>query len=339
LRDLRWTVAEHILRHVAMYGAHFAARSVVRLHIAAVLSLLAIGCDVHLAKTIDAFPTPNEKASSFPPPPAVSVITGLLGPESALHDAKRDVYYISNMNGGLLDVDGNGFISRIDAKTMKVDLRWIESGKNGVRLDAPKGLAVLGDSLYVGDVTAVRRFDVRNGAPNGDITLDGATLINDLTTDGRSIYVSDSGIRPASGIEFAATGTDAIWKIDGERAVKIAEGAELGHPNGLDFANGSLWVVTFGGNELYRLEGNRKASIQKLASGQLDGLVHLRDGSRLVSSWMGRAIYRSDERNASRALLTGITTPADIGYDAERQRLLVPRSASNQVTIHQLPTR
>src|SRR5687768_12172618 len=72
-------------------------------------------------------------------PPAMSTITRLRGPESVLYDAAQDVYFISNLNGGLQTVDNNGFISRVTAETLEIDLKWIEGGAKGVRLDAPKG--------------------------------------------------------------------------------------------------------------------------------------------------------------------------------------------------------
>lgn len=284
--------------------------------------------------TIPGAPTTGEKAGPDAVPPAVSVITGVAGPESVLYDREQDVYFISNINGGLLAQDNNGFISRVRAATMAVDLKWIAGGTNGVRLDAPKGMAIVGDSLYVSDVTGVRRFDRRTGAAQGEIALPGATLINDLTTDGKNIYVSDTGVKPGPGITFAATGTDAIWKITGDRATKLAAGTDLDQPNGLDFFGGNLWVVSFHGNELYRLDGNRKTDIVHVPRGQLDGLVHLPDGTPIVTSWIGTSVYRGDTRGRFVAVLRGIAAPADLGYDTKRQRLLVPNSPANVVTIH-----
>lgn len=270
-------------------------------------------------------------------PPAQTIITNLRGPESVLHDPAQDVYFISNLNGGLLTVDGNGFISRVDARTMRVDLRWIEGGRNGVRLDAPKGMGIAGDTLYVSDITAVRKFDRRTGAPRGEIALPGATLINDIATDGKSIYVSDTGLRVGPGTTFHDTGTGAIWKITDDRAEKIASGRELAHPNGLEFVDGKVWAVTFGPNEIYSLDDDgTPRSIAKVPRGMLDGLVRVDDQNILVSSWLGEGIYRGSPGTAFEPLLTGIDAPADLGYDKKRHRLLVPIPGANQVTIHAL---
>ncbi|HYH09580.1 MAG TPA: hypothetical protein VEK11_21205 [Thermoanaerobaculia bacterium] len=271
-------------------------------------------------------PPPMRKTA----PAAVALITNLRGPESVLHDAQQDLYFISNLNGGLQTIDGNGFITRVDAKTLRVDLHWIQG------LDAPKGMAIVGDTLYVSDITGVRRFDRRTGAARGAIALPGATLINDLTTDGTSVYASDTGLRVGPGQTFHETGTDAIWKITAGRAEKIVSGRALRHPNGLDFVDGKLWYVTFGPNEIYSVDGDEPKRIATLPRGLLDGVVRLEDNTVLVSSWLGEGIYRGSPGGTFEPVLTGIDAPADIGYDTKRHRLLVPIPGANQVTIHAL---
>lgn len=291
--------------------------------------LLCTACLYHDPETTPGLETPAEEAGPDLVAPALAVIGNLAGPESVLYDPEQDVYFISNLNGGLLTQDNNGFISRVNAETMAVELKWIAGGANGVRLDAPKGMAVAGDTLYVSDVAGVRKFDRRTGTPKGEVALPGATLINDLTTDGRDVYASDTAVVPAAGITFAPTGTDAIWKISGDRASRIASGTELHQPNGIDFYNGQLWVVTFRGGELYRLEGGKKVDATDAPRPQLDGLVHLADGTPVFSSWTGKAVYRGNV-----PILRGLAAPADIGYDTKRRRLLVPNSPLNQVTVH-----
>jgi hypothetical protein len=295
------------------------------------LALLITGCpsDRTAQKTLYGSTVDLPPALHAPAPPAIAIITGLRAPESVLHDPEQDVYFISNINGGMLTADGNGFLSRVDANTLAVQLKWVESGKNGARLDAPKGMAILGDTRYVSDIHTVRKFDRRTGAPSGEIAISGTTFLNDIATDGRSLYVSDTGVRLGPGTTFIATGTDAIWKITGDRAEKIAGGTDLGRPNGLDYFSGALHVVTFGSNELYALHGGKKKEIARLPTGQLDGLVHLADGTPVVTSWEGDEIYRGRH-----AILAGLDAPADVGYDARRHRLLVPHPPSNHVTLH-----
>lgn len=302
-----------------------------------VLLIAAAGCrNAHDLGPPPAHSAVNDwdKRNTIAPPPALVTIGNLAGPESVLYDPDQDVYFISNINGGLLDRDNNGFITRVDAKTMKVNLKWVEAGKNNVALDGPKGMAIAGDSLYVSDVTAVRRFDRRTGAPQASIALPGATLINDLTSDGTNVFASDTGVVPGAGETFSASGTDAIWKISGDRAAKIAAGTDLGQPNGLCYTDGRLWVVTFRGNELYRLDGGSRKDIVKLPHEQLDGLVVLSGGRTFVTSWKGACVYAGRTSGGFEPLLQAVPTPADIGYDTHRHLLLLPASSLNRVTVH-----
>jgi hypothetical protein len=301
-----------------------------------VLAVTATACPVNriAQKSIGGMPRDERPVMQQLAPGAVATITKLRGPESVLHDPQQDVYFISNLNGGLLVVDNNGFISRVNAKDMKVDLEWIKAGKNGVRLDAPKGMAIVGDTLYVSDIGTVRMFDRRTGMPKGDIALPGTTLVNDLATDGRSVWVTDTGLAAGPGETFLETGTDAIWKIDGTHAAKIASGAALAHPNGIDLVDGVLRVASFGRPEIYELADGKVRNRVELPSAQIDGLVHLDDGTMIASTWEGDAILRESQDGRFTSILAGIDSPADLGYDRARHRLLVPISPLNQVTVH-----
>lgn len=132
------------------------------------------------------------------PKPTV-VQGGFQTPESVLYDPRADVYLVSNINGNPTGTDGNGFISRVSPAGRILALRWIDGTKQGVRLNAPKGMALFGTTLYVADITAVRMFDRSTGRFKGSIDVMGSTFLNDLAagSDG-SIYASDSGLKPDS---------------------------------------------------------------------------------------------------------------------------------------------
>lgn len=310
-----------------------------KLSAALLIFVVAVACpgDRSAQRTLKGNPADLPPVMPHLAPPALTVITELRGPESALYDPQQNVYYISNLNGGLLTADNNGFISRVNAETFAVELQWIAGGQKGVTLDAPKGMALVGDTLYVSDIAGVRKFDRRTGAQLGIVILPGATLINDLTSDGNIVYVSDTGLRPGPGRAFIDTKTDAVWKIQNDRAEKIASGHELGHPNGLDFVDGHLRVVTFGGEEMYVLDGGKRSAEVSLPSGELDGITRASNGDVLISSWAGNEVFRGPAKGPFTAILGGISAPADIGYDNKHHRLLVPHSGSNLVTIHSVP--
>lgn len=268
------------------------------------------------------------------PAPELSLrAAGFNAPESVLYDATNDMYLVSNINGSPAGADNNGYISRV-APDGKVEAKWIEAGKNGVQLDAPKGSAIVGRMLYVADITRLRLFDADTGNPEGEIALPGCTFANDVTAgpDGR-LYVSDSGISFDEAGSPTPTRNDAVFVVDNGEARTLAKGVDLGQPNGLVWSGGTLWVATFGTGEIYSLdESGRESDVQKLPKGMLDGIVVLADGSYLVSSWEASGIYRGTPGGSEWTVSVGdIRAPADIGYDSKRERILVPLSMDSIV--------
>jgi hypothetical protein len=264
---------------------------------------------------------------------------GLATPESVLHDPTSDVYLVSNINGNPTAVDGNGFISRLSPDGKVLALKWIDGAKEGVTLNAPKGSAIVGDVLYVADISAVRKFDRTTGAPLGAIEVPGATFLNDMCPgpDG-SVIVSDSGMAMAGG-GVHDTGSAAVWKITGEGTLTaLAKGAELHRPNGvLETPERGLVVVPFGGATVMTIgDGGAIGKLVALPGGSLDGVVRTNDGRLLVSSWETSSVYAIDAAGHVSTVFTDLPAPADIGYDASRNRLLVPLFNDNAVVVKPL---
>src|SRR5262245_55231562 len=97
-------------------------------------------------------PKGDEQAASAPasPPLRLTVADSALNtPESVVHDTTGDVYLVSNINGSPVQKDGNGFISRVSPDGRIAEAKWIAGGVNGVTLNAPKGMAIKGDTLFV----------------------------------------------------------------------------------------------------------------------------------------------------------------------------------------------
>ncbi|MGH2626833.1 MAG: SMP-30/gluconolactonase/LRE family protein [Anaerolineales bacterium] len=269
---------------------------------------------------------------------AITVQGGFATPESVLYDAAADVYLVANINGNPTGVDGNGFISRVRPDGRISALKWIDGTRPGVALNAPKGMAVRGDTLFVADITSVRMFDRRTGQFRGSVTVPGATFLNDAAAgpDG-TIYVTDSGLKP----DFSPSGTDAVYKIDRSGALAIvAKGAHLKSPNGVTvLSDGQLVVVAFspdGG--IYRLTaaGQKSVEVVRLPGGQLDGVEVLSGRALLVSSWAASAVFRVAPDGAATQVVQNVKAPADIGYDRKRNRVLIPLFMDNRVLIQPL---
>ncbi len=302
---------------------------------------LSCGPQVPAASSPPPEPPPPPAEHVPPPPPEpverplVKILSdvGLKTPESVLFDKKRDVYLISNINGKPHDKDGNGFVSKVTPEG-DLTLKFIESGKDGAELNAPKGLTISDDTLYVADIDTVRKFDASTGKPLGNIVIPGATFLNDVATgkDGQ-VYVTDSGLTP----EFESNGSDAIYVIKGDKPKRLTSGATLGGPNGIIAGDGGVWVSTFRSGEVYWVsDRGQKTKVMKTPQGANDGIVATKDGRLVVSSWDGQGIYVGTPDGDFVVELSGVETPADIGYDCERQRILVPLFNKDQVVFHDL---
>lgn len=261
-------------------------------------------------------------------------ITGLSHPESVLHDTAADAYLVSNVVGEAMDRDGVGFISRIDAATLSVQLEFIRSGSHGVVLNAPKGMAIVGDVLFVADIDCVRRFDRNLGTPLGDIEVPGARSLNGMCNDADgNVYIGDTGWTAAT----AATGGDALWRLAADGTLRrLAHGAGLGEPNGLCIVDGSLHWVSWADGALQRLgRDGVPQRLRQLPHAQLDGVVHLHEGSWIYSSWQSGAVHLFEPRHGSRRLTTARGC-AGFGFDRARRRLLLPQWYEGQLRIRAL---
>jgi sugar lactone lactonase YvrE len=264
---------------------------------------------------------------------------GFRTPESVLYDAGRDVYLVSNINGGPSEEDNNGFISMVSPDGQVKALHWIQAQKNGVTLHAPKGMAIHAGTLHVSDIRCVRRFQLSTGAPAGETCVDGATFLNDVVAapDG-TIYVSDTGIRiGAGGVE--PTGTDAVYRITAAGEVQtLARGKDLANPNGLAWSKDGVLLVPFGGRQIWRFDSKgARTVVATLPAGQLDGLLRLDDGTLVISSWEAQALFRVTPKGEVSTLAEGIPSPADLGWDPKRRRVLVPVFTEDRVISRRLP--
>lgn len=292
---------------------------------------------------------PAEPPSSLPlapKPPILLQGVGFRSPESALHDPIADVYLVSNVGGGPADADGDGFISKVAPDGTLLELRWIDAATAQTPLNAPKGLALVGETLFVADIDVVRAFDRASGKPLGDVAIPSARFLNDLAAapDGK-LYVSDTGVGSDSpGAELGPIGSDAVYVIDAQRNVEpLAKTPELEQPNGLWVHRGGVLVAATSGL-VYRLgaEGAREP-LGKPAGG-LDGLLVTPGGRLIVSSWEASSVLISaaaapppGELTPFEPLITELSSPADLGYDVKRRQLLVPLYRDDALYIQELP--
>lgn len=269
-----------------------------------------------------------------PPPPSdsLSVADSFRTPESVLYDATLDVYIVSNINGTPFERDDNGFLSRVAPDGRVVELRWVDGAGDSVRLNAPKGMAIKGDTLFVADIDSVRLFDRTTGRALGAWGASGATFLNDVAVgpDG-TVYVTDTALDQ----QFRA-GNGGVYRFDATGRAGVLARMRGAGPNGLIVDSTGVYVVMWNGDYAH-VTG--RGEVHSLAKGpaQLDGLIRLNSGAHVTSSWQDSALHRIGGSDTTWTKIAGgLPSPADIGYDTRRGRVLVPLFQENRVEVRPL---
>lgn len=194
---------------------------------------------------------------------------GLANPESAVLSEKRAFLYVTNVNGEGDAKDHNGFIARIGLDGRILEREWARG------LNAPKGIMLRGESLYVADIDEMAVIDAGSGAVMRRVAAPGALFLNDLefAPDGRVLIADSQNAR----IYGFRSDTAEVW----------AEDALLDSVNGLYAEPGRLIVTTMAGRLLAIDYQTRAISVLAEGLGDADGIAPLGDGNYLVSEWPG----------------------------------------------------
>ncbi len=259
-----------------------------------------------------------------------AVIEGFSGPESVRYDPDQDVWFVGNMNGDGGARDANGFVARVSAASDRIDSLHFARGSAEAPLHAPRGMFIVGDTLWVVDIDGVHGFDRRSGAQLAFIDLSSFSpgFLNDVAQGPDSaLYVTD-------------TGRNTVYRIEGRQATEMRHGNALGAPNGITFdaARGSLVTVPWapGGRVHAWRPGNAPEAVGPRATpGRLDGVEPF-GGRLLVASQSDSSLCLIDDRGALR-LVRVAGGPADIAVDTRRGRVAVPYIALDRVDIWTLP--
>jgi sugar lactone lactonase YvrE len=266
-------------------------------------------------------------------------LEGFQAPESAKYDADLDVWYVSNINGSPTDEDGNGYISRLHGDGTMDSLKFIASGANGVKLDAPKGLALQADTLWVADIHTVRAFNRRTGIPVASIKLKGAKFLNDVAVGPDGVYITDTGFGTSGG-GMKHTGPDRIYRIGPDRSAGVAlENDSLAGPNGITWhgARRQFIVVPFIGTVIRGWTPGSKVTVPLgNTKGQIDGVEVLDSARLLITSWADSSLDVF-ENGAATPIARDLPSPADIGVDTKRNRVAIPLLMENRVEFRALP--
>lgn len=280
-------------------------------------------------------PLPDDTGNAAVPADSagpLAVVTGLSQPEAVRYDPDQDIYFVGNWGTGSPDAtDNNGFIARVSADGAVQQLKFIAGGTGGATLHAPRGMTIVGDTLWIVDADAVRGFNRRTGAPLATVAFSVFKLgfLNDIAAGPDALYLTD-------------TGTNTIYRIVAGKVTVALHDAALGGPNGItwDATGRRFIVVPYGGESVIKawIAGSKSLTeIGKSGGSKFDGVEILPGGRVLVASQADSSLHLFRDGVGRPIVHTG-GDPADIAVDTRRNRAAVPFVARNLVELWQLPT-
>jgi hypothetical protein len=239
-------------------------------------------------------------------------------PESVLYDPARNVLFVANINGNPTEKDGNGFISKLNTDGTVDELEWVTG------IDAPKGMGIYGDLLFVTDIDHLVVIDIPSAAISEKVPVEGANFLNDVTIgrDG-TVYFSDM-----------RSGKIHTWKED----VTAEWKSGLEGVNGLFDEDDDILVNVSGKGEVQKMNKST-GEAEVLATGiRGDGVEYTGyDGYYIVSEWSGRihVIGNGTVQKLIDSEAQKINT-ADIGYNLKEKIVYVPTFFDNRVVAYKL---
>lgn len=256
-------------------------------------------------------------------------LSGFENPESALPDTEAGVIYVSNVAGQPHVKDGNGFISKISLDGKMIADKWVTG------LDAPKGLEIVDERLYVADVDTLVEIDLTDGKVIARHVAAGARILNDISADAEGrVYVSDWG-------------GNAIWRLADGQFEKWLESDRLQNPNGLLVESDKLVVAAWGAMNLedFSTEVPGRLLTVTLADktimelgdkpvGNLDGIEPFDAESYIVTDWVAGKVFQITRAGEAHEILALSQGTADLGYISGTRTAIIPMMMDNKVVAY-----
>lgn len=251
----------------------------------------------------------------------------LIAAESVVFDEEKNILYVSCQGAA---EPGDGYIAKVTVEGEIADTFFV-SGLNN-----PKGIAIVGDKLYVGDLLELVEIDRETGAVLNKYTDEKIQFLNDVTVDDAgNVYVSDMF-------------TSSIYKLDVEK--NFAEwftSPDMDNPNGLlaigdeiylagwgKFTDGQPAAAPQGRFQKINIITKEITTITPEVLGNLDGIQVFDENSFFVSDWKGGKVFKVYKDGKTEEVLDTKPGSGDILYLTEKNLLVVPMKNENQILFY-----
>ena len=214
-------------------------------------------------------------------------------------------------------------------------------------LNEPYGSDIVNGMLYVADrdggtspsdtsVAVIRRFDLKTGAPAGEVRVPGVDWFNDIEVDRRR-----DGLRHADRRLGQPGSSDVAGLEDHARRRRrrvFVQGAPLRLPNGIAFdPQGNIVVVNIGDDAVLTFSpAGKLLKTEHAAQAGSDGLVIMPDGTKYVSSVRFGGVSRIRPGQPAELIASNIPSAASMCYDAGANQLVIPMNANNALAFIKL---
>ena len=247
--------------------------------------------------------------------------TTLRTPECVLFEPGTKVLYVACINGNPTLENKGSYLAKLGQDGKVIQLKFTEN------LNSTKGMGILGDKLYVTEMTQVAEIALATGKILNRYPVEGAKFLNDIAVDTKQgvIYVTDSN-------------DSKVWSLTKGKATLVLTGAPLKGPNGLLFENDRLLIGNGDGSLLTINPATKKLDTVAKGMGGIDGIVALGNKEYMVTEWGGKIWHVRADGTTELKMDTSNekVNSADIGYNPTTKTLYVPTFFHNTVKAYSL---
>ena len=286
----------------------------------------------------------------------VKMFGALYSAESCSYDAERGVIVVPNRGVPQNVQTNNAWVSLINHDGSVHTARWIGVQNPPDRanltpalvLNEPYGSDIAKGLLYLADrdggtkpedpsIAVIRKFDLKTGAPAGEVKVDKVAWFNDIeVADDGTVYGTVTGV----GGQTPDPASWQVWKItaDGTASVFV-QGAPLRQPNGVAIdGQGNVVVLNMGTDEILTFSPDAKlVKTEKAAQAGNDGIVIMPDGTKYTSSVQNGGVSRIRPGKPAELIASNIPSAASMCYDAGAKQLVIPMNANNGLAFVPIP--
>ncbi len=295
------------------------------------IALLALAALVSCSSA-DKAKAPKHK--EIKPNIVMEISEGILHPESVLYSGEHGVFFVSNVaSGNPVETKPVGYMSKISRDGKTVTAKWVTG------LHAPKGMTIVGDFIYVADVTRVQKISISKSKIVKTINVKGSKFLNDITQDAAgNIYVTDMF-------------TDVLHRIQNDKISPWIKDPRINALNGL-FTDGKEHLMsTRWGNEMdpqtwvTKTPGDmaviplaKPTDITNVTTvqGNLDGIAVDQGGNLWISDWMNGNVFMMNKKGETKKMFNLGSGTADLSIVKDQNLLVIPQMNQNKIIFIQL---